>query len=40
MEGISRPKIPTLEDIREMLTPALEETGALRAIVFGSHAVS
>ena len=37
---VSRPHIPTLEDIREMLTPALEETGALRAIVFGSHARS
>ena len=38
MEAIARPKIPTLEDIREILTPALEETTALRAIVFGSHA--
>ena len=38
MERISRPKIPTLEDIREILTPALEETTAIRAIVFDSHA--
>ena len=37
---LSRPVIPTLEDIREILTPALEETGTLRAIVFGSHARS
>ena len=40
LEHVSRPVIPTLEDIREILTPALEETGALRAIVFGSHARS
>ena len=38
MEALTRPKIPTLEDIREVLTPALEESAALRAIVFGSHA--
>ena len=36
--GLTRSKIPTLEDIREVLTPALEESAALRAIVFGSHA--
>ena len=35
---LTRSKIPTLEDIREVLTPALEESTALRAIVFGSHA--
>ena len=38
MAGLTRSKIPTLEDIREVLTPALEESTALRAIVFGSHA--
>lgn len=38
MEAIPRSEIPTLDDIREMLTPALRETGALRAIVFGSYA--
>ena len=38
METLTRSKIPTLEDIREVLTPALEESAALRAIVFGSHA--
>ena len=40
LEHVSRPVIPTLDDIRETLTPALEETGVLRAIVFGSHARS
>ena len=35
---LTRSTIPTLEDIREVLTPALEESAALRAIVFGSHA--
>ena len=38
MEALTRSKIPTLEDIREVLTPALEESAAVRAIVFGSHA--
>ena len=38
MEAVTRSKIPTLEDIREVLTPALENTAAIRAIVFGSHA--
>lgn len=40
MEAVARSKIPDLEDIREVLTPALEKTAALRAIVFGSHARS
>lgn len=38
METNLRAEIPTLDDIREMLTPALRETGALRAIAFGSYA--
>lgn len=38
MEATPRHEIPALDDIREMLTPALRETGALRAIVFGSYA--
>lgn len=38
MEIIPRSELPTLDDIRETLTPALRETGALRAIVFGSYA--
>ena len=38
METIPRSELPTLDYIREMLTPVLRETGALRAIVFGSYA--
>lgn len=34
----ARTKIPTLNEIREALTPALEASDAQRAIVFGSYA--
>ena len=34
----TRAEIPTLEAIREALTPALAASGAQKAIVFGSYA--
>ena len=34
----TRTEIPTLDTIRDALTPALEASDALRAIVFGSYA--
>ncbi|MYC08449.1 MAG: nucleotidyltransferase domain-containing protein [Chloroflexi bacterium] len=34
----ARAEIPTLDTIRDALTPALEASGAQRAIVFGSYA--
>ena len=34
----ARAKIPTISEVRKALTPALAESDAQRAIVFGSYA--